>query len=291
MIIPIEYLKINNKYIFPINDSSAWLKYPEYKMIYNKLFLSEIQNLDSNPIPIVPSKFPVIVKPIINLNGMSKGFYKVNNENEYDKLCIDNNLSGYFYQPYFSGIQYNYDIIIKEGKIIDYFCVISHPLKDGMFDYHEFIPKNEAKKLTPKNIQIIEDLLDNYSGFVNLEIINDYIIEVHLRLNGDMFIYDQNNINKLISFYITKDYQEIIISDKIYFIPFFTDIIDNIDFKSIEYLLKEDYIIDYKFDNINSINQSDNKRFLYLTTYNLKKTLNLRNKIYKLLYINGRRGR
>ncbi len=285
MIIPNEYLKIDNKYIFPINDNTAWLTFPDFRIIYNKLFLSEIQNLESNPIPIIPNKFPIVIKPIINLSGMSKGFYKINNEKEYDNIVKSNNLAGYFYQPYFSGQQFNYDIIIKDGKILDYFCVISHPLENGMFDYHEFLPDN--KKISMKNIRIIEDLLDSYTGFINVEIIDDYIIEAHLRINGDIFIYNKENINKLINFYITKEYNKIIIPEKIYFVPFFTDKI-NIDFTKIEYLLKEDYILDYKFDNINSICQSKNKRFLYLTTNNLIKVKNLRKKIYSILYINGR---
>ena len=138
MIIPKEYLQNENKYIFPINDNSAWLTFPDFRIIYNKLFLSEIQNLDSNPIPIIPRKFPVVIKPIINLSGMSKGYQKINSEEEYIKITVENNFAGYFYQPYFEGNQYNYDIIIKDGKILDYFCVESHPLDDGMFDYHEF---------------------------------------------------------------------------------------------------------------------------------------------------------
>ena len=287
MIISEKLLKINDKYIFPINDISAYLTFDDYQIIYNKLFLSQIQNLDSNPIPIVPLKFPVVIKPIINLNGMSKGFYKINSEEEYNKLCLNKNLAGYFYQSYLSGTQYNYDIIIRNGKILDYFCTISYPLEDGMFDYHEYIPKKKSKPISKKNIKILEDLLEDYSGFINVEIIDDFIIEAHLRLNGDMFIFSDTDCLKLVNFYLTNVYDKINIFDSIYFIPFFTNDI-KIDFKKIEYLLKEDYILKYKFDNVFSINQSENKRFLYFTTNDLEKSLELRKKIYNLLYINGR---
>lgn len=287
MIISEQLLKINDKYIFPINDTSAYLTFDDYQIIYNKLFLSQIQNLDSNPIPIIPLKFPVVIKPIINLNGMSKGFYKVNSEEEYNKLCLDKNLAGCFYQSYLSGTQYNYDIIIRNGKILDYFCTISYPLEDGMFDYHEYIPKKKSKHISEKNIKILEDLLEDYSGFINVEIIDDFIIEAHLRLNGDMFIFSDTDCLKLVNFYLTNVYDKINIFDSIYFIPFFTNNI-NIDFKKIEYLMKEDYILKYKFDNVFSINQSENKRFLYFTTNDLEKSLKLRKKIYNLLYINGR---
>ena len=114
MIIPKEYLKIDNKYIFPINDNTSWLTFPDFRIIYNKLFLSEIQNLESNPIPIIPNKFPIVIKPIINLSGMSKGFYKINNEKDYDNIVkeIKKNCT------YYDVIEYTN----SSGDVNDFVC-------------------------------------------------------------------------------------------------------------------------------------------------------------------------
>lgn len=283
MIILYEYLKKNKlPDDFPLNDKSAWLLYPNFRLIYNKLILSDIQELSNNPIPIIPLEFPVIIKPIINLDGMSKGFHKIDNEEDYIDICKNNILAGSFYQKYLTGTNYNYDIIFKNGKIIDYFCMISHPDKEGMFKYHEL---ELDSKINQNFVFLLEDLLQNYTGFVNIEVIGDYIIEGHLRLNGDLFIYSLDDFYKLVNFSVTKEYQKIKLDKKIYFIPLFLKD-KNINFKSIEYLLKEDFVIDYKFDNINSMNQNITyKRFLYFRSYNKKKSLELQNKIYKELDI------
>ena len=81
------------------------------------------------------------------------------------------------------------------GKIIQYFCVISKPDVLGMFKYH-YYEKNYV--LSHKIIILIEKLLYNYTGFINIEIINEYIIEMHLRLNCDLFLYSEKNIDYMV---------------------------------------------------------------------------------------------
>jgi len=277
---PHIYLKNKNKdRLFSLTDQQAWLRNPNHKIIYNKLWLSEIQNLPANPTPIIPYQFPVIIKPIINLDGMSKGFVKINNKSDYLKYS---DLPGYFYQTYLDGLQYNYDIIMKNGCIIDSFCLESMPLKEGMFKYHKYI-----EKIIPDNIKILlESFLDDYTGFLNIEVINKYIIEAHLRLNGDFFIYKESDFDKLILFTETNKYKKLITNKYISFFPLFLKN-KKIDFKSIEYLLKDKIVENYKFDNINSTSQNEmNKRFLYFTTYDHNKGLELQKNIYHILYIN-----
>ena len=46
--------------------------------------------------------------------------------------------------------------------------------------------------------------MDDYTGCVNLETIDDVIIEVHLRLNGDTQLYDENFAQNLNS-YLTRN--------------------------------------------------------------------------------------
>ena len=251
--------------------------YPNNRIIYNKLWLSNIQNLKCNPIPIIPSEYPVIIKPIINLEGMSKGFKKINSKKEYTDNC---NLPGYFYQKYLDGNQYNFDIIINNGEIVDYFCLESKPLKEGMFLYHKYI----SNKLPQKVKMFIETIFDNYTGFLNLEIIDEYVIEGHLRLNGDLFIYTENDIEKLIEFSESKIYKKLDTKKNIGFFPLFLEDL-NINFKLCECLLNEDFILEYKFDDVNSNCQNNkNRRFLYFTSYNFEKSIELQQKIYYFLF-------
>jgi hypothetical protein len=277
--------------LFPTNDIASWIKFSEYNFIYDKLSLAQLQNLECAPLPISPQQYPVIVKPIINLYGMSRGLKKINNYEEF--ILIKEN--GYFWEKYLDGDQYNYDLVIENGKIIDSFCYHSMPLNEGTFLYHKYIKNN-----IPKNIvKLIETLMTNYTGFMNIELIDGYIIEAHLRLNGDFFIFEEVMVDNFINFIKNGVYTFHEITPKTFF-PIFIKTTDLIkaeltlaeltlaELKSAELTLAEltfaeltlaEYImkvknisfnilekwnIDYKIDDINSENQGDiYKRLLY----------------------------
>jgi hypothetical protein len=265
-------LYIQNNYPnIPTNDKDAYQNFYEYNEVYNKLLLSQLQNLDAAPIGITPIEFPVIIKPIINLYGMSNGFKKINNLEEYRKTIY----YGMFWQKYLDGIQYNVDINMKNGKIIQYFCVISEPDNDGMFKYHYY---KKDYVLSNKIIIFIEKILRNYTGFINIEIINEYIIELHLRLNGDLFLYSEQNIDDMVK-------EKTIKVNSTCFFPIFINKNINININiNINNIIK--YIdtlnIEYDFDETISNN---NKRILYFRHFNLDKGIIIQNKIYK--YINN----
>ena len=65
-----------------------------------------------------------------------------------------------------------------------------------MFKYHYY---KKDYVLPDKIITLIQKLLYDYTGFINVEIINNYIIEIHLRLNGDLFLYSEKNIDDMIN--------------------------------------------------------------------------------------------
>ena len=244
-------------------DKSAFQNNNSYNFIYNKLLLSKLQNLDAAPVGIIPIEFPVVIKPIINLYGMSNGYTKINNIDDYNKSMY----IGMFWQKYLNGIQYNVDLNIKNGKIIQYFCVISEPSNDGMFKYHYF----NKNYLLPKNIyDLIENILDDYSGFLNIEVIDNFIIEMHLRLNGDLFLYNEQNLIDMINL------KKINIINTCFF-PIFVDKYFNIDITNYLETLDIEYDLDGAICN-------NYKRLLYFRYNNLEKGIIIQNKIYN--YIN-----
>jgi len=247
----------------PTNDKDAYQNLFNNNYVYNKLFISELQNLDAAPIGITPIEFPIIIKPIINLYGMSNGFKKINTIEEYRKT-ID---YGMFWQKYLDGIQYNIDINMKNGKIIQYFCVISEPDKNGMFKYHYY---EKDYILSNKIIKFIEKWLKNYTGFINVEIINEYIIEMHLRLNGDLFLYSEKNIDDMIN-------GENIIVDNTCFFPIFVNKYLNININQYLDNLNIEYDLDGTICN-------DNKRLLYFRCNNLDNGKRIQEEIYNHIY-------
>lgn len=277
----LDYLFKNYNNSFPISDIEAWIRYPNYNVIYNKLQLAEIQGLNCAPIPVYPDTYPVVIKPIINLYGMSRGFYKINNKDEYKTLLNKNNLSGYFWETYLSGDQFNIDIIFKNGKIIKYFSLKSKPEKEGIFKYHKYI---NNYKLDENIINILEQILDDYTGFLNIELIDGFIIEAHLRLNGDFFIFNEKHIDSLVNFIKTKNYIDIPINPVTFFPIFITDTTK--DYEEIGLYLKENkaYLVDFYKDDIHQLAQGDNyKRCYYFITNDFKKGLKIQQYIYQNL--------
>lgn len=249
----LDYLEEKN---IPVNDFQAYQKYYNYNDVYNKLLLSQLQGLDCAPVGIVPTEYPVIIKPIINLYGMSQCYKKINSREEYDK---ENNY-GMFWQKYLDGIQYNIDIVMNDGNIIQYFTVESEPDSDGRFKYHKYIDYTLNNNL----INFIEETLAGYSGFVNIEVINNYIIEMHLRLNGDTFLYSKQNIDDMIQF------KETIIQPYNFF-PVFAKDSNNINWENINN-------IDFDMDDSKC---GEYYRFLYFRHLDFKKGLIIQKNFYK----------
>ena len=281
----IERLEID----FITNDFEAWEKNKENKKIYNKLWLVEKQNVPCGPIGTDPLNYPIIIKPIINLYGMSRGFKKINNKEEY----YENQKDGHFWMPYLDGKHYTVDIILYNGKVIDSFFMESKPLTQGTFDYHVYLPE---LKLSEKITIFLEENFPTYSGAMNIEIINNIIIEGHLRLNGDCYIYKDKffkNLNKLI---LNKKFKLKVNKKKFYLFPYFVPSNFNINILNkdeIEELLLENKIKNIRWDNINSQYQrQDFSRLLMFKTKSLSKglqvkklidkSLNLRKKIYQI---------
>ena len=243
-------IELNIKNIM-CTDINAWSKHKVHRKIYNKLWLIEEQGINCAPIGVFPKKYPIVIKPIINLYGMSRGYKKIENKEEY----LLNQNDGFFWMPFLDGKNYTVDIILDKGKIISYYCLESKPQSLGTFEYHVYRPNYE---LSPKIKNLIEKNFKGYSGPMNIEIINDIIIEGHLRLNGDLYIYDKNFIKNLSYLIDNKKYELKVKKEKFYLIPYFVDSNFNLNVmnkKEIEEILKDNNVFNIRWDNIKSLYQ------------------------------------
>lgn len=191
-----DYCDLMNKKLIT-TDLQAYINYPKYNFLYNKLELCKSQNIPCAPIGIEPSNYPVIFKPIYNLYGMSRSFYKIENRDDYYKYLKD----GLFWMPYYLGEQINLDVIYNNDKIVFYSALKSLPNNEGTFISHNTY-KNY--KISTKVEKWIHKNLKGYRGPLNIEIIQDNIIEVHLRLNGDFHLYDPEFVGQYADFMENK---------------------------------------------------------------------------------------
>lgn len=234
----VEYQLKNIKITHDIN---AWIEYPEFNFIYNKLWIATSQELNCGPMGVYPEEYPIVFKPIINLYGMSRGFKIINNEEEYDMNIKD----GFFWEEYITGDHYCVDLILIKGNIKFCSALKSHADIKGSFLYHE----SEPEYILPEHIKFwISLYFKDYCGAMNLEIINGLIIEGHLRLNGDFHLYNIDFVKHLDNFYKTNIWNLNYIIKKIYIIPIFTDV----NISSDDYVILKKKVL--KFTNENKIN-------------------------------------
>ena len=57
----------------PTDDPDCWHWYPAHRWVYDKIAVALSQGLDAAPHGVMPPRFPVFSKPIINLKGMGAG--------------------------------------------------------------------------------------------------------------------------------------------------------------------------------------------------------------------------
>jgi hypothetical protein len=214
-------------------DTDAFEKYEQNNWIYNKYVLAKLQNLDCNVMPITPSNFPVILRPIINLYGMSKDTYKVSDINNF---YLHWGHQGFWCQ-YLTGTHRSIDCVILNNKIIWYCYFIGHKLDNviGGFDYWEldWTPLNPSLL---SNINKILNKLVNYTGIINFECIEDNIIECHLR-PGDVLFLDNKVITQLNNLYENNlwnltNYKE----EKIFLLPIWKQLMKSPDLDVLEFI-------------------------------------------------------
>lgn len=231
------YTNENIPKIIPTDDTMAVKLYPEYEKFYNKLFWCELQKLKYGFIK--PSIYPVVIKPYKNLKGMSIDFKIIKTSKEF-KLK-DNQ----FWMELLSGEHLCIDLFILNGKIVLYTILKSYSGVGGTFKYHESLPN---RKLSLKIINIIHRYFSNYTGIINCETINNIIIDFHLRLNGDFYLYNNNIVEEIKNLYFNHQWNvKNYTVPKKYLIPIFID--KNLNFK-VNIKKVKNILIKYNCNNI-----------------------------------------
>lgn len=281
----------------PTNDINAYNMYPKYNFIYNKIFICNYQGIDNAPMPIEPTNYPVIIKPIINIYGMGLNVIKINNEDEF----YDNWLNNNFWMEFIEGKHKSYDLIILKGKIVFHTCFIGYKDKKnlGEFRYWESIEKKIPKIIK----KLVRDKFNNYSGCLNIEMIGKKIIEAHLRM-GDIDLFPTLEILKgIIETYKENEYDWPKKLDKVFFFPLWMQISEKNHKRIKKYLIKHiekqlsknPHLYNFNIDNTSlACPKEDRKRLLSFSCCNKKYGKLLLKKIKKditkkIEYINNKK--
>lgn len=269
----------------PTNDPTAWSNYPNYRWIYNRITLCEFQGVDHAPMPIDPPSYPVIIKPYTNLYGMGLNIIKINNREEFQEQWHNTN----FWMEFFEGDHHSYDLVILQGEIQFYTCFIGYkdPIKLGKFDYWESVERDIPDIIN----KLVGEHMQDYTGCLNVETIDDKIIEAHLRM-GDIDQFPTTKVLEgIIATYLGEKYDWNFTLDKIFFIPVWSkgessdEIKDYLEEEIAPLMERNNHVHSYNIDSPTLASPCDDKRLMWFTCGNIEVGKMIREKIYEKIDI------
>lgn len=160
----------------PTEDGDAWLWYPEFKWVYNKLSVAESQGFVCGPHGLMPPSFPVFSKPVFNMRGMGIGSRVLRTPGEYKA----NQRPGHIWMPLLEGEHISSDVAVVKGEAKWWRHTFGQPLEGGMFDYWVVLAEARPEVEAYCGDWLAKNLA-GYTGMVNFETMGARIIEAHLR--------------------------------------------------------------------------------------------------------------
>lgn len=160
-----------------MDDCDAYLAFPSQRKWFNKLWLAEELGYECAPSGIAPSKSGYyIVRPVMNLSGMSAGAKK--------KYIESGDLSqtppGYFWCEWFDGTQYSVTYE-WEGFWKQVSCYVGDRNENDLYRFNRWYRFEKEFKLGP----LFDSIGESDVKTLNVEFIDDRVIEVHLRDTPD----------------------------------------------------------------------------------------------------------
>lgn len=183
-----------------VNDPNAWALNPTHRHVYNKLHVALSQGLIAAPSGVSPILMGLLpeqacfVKPITNLGGMSLNSLAttarklseatINQAQNTDANCA----AGSFWCEFLTGQQTSTDVLILDGEPMWYGHTKAADKKDNNRPVYWLIGA-DCRESEAAIERFIRRELVGYTGLCNVEMIGDYLIEVHLRGSNAFFDY------------------------------------------------------------------------------------------------------
>lgn len=165
------------------SDEEAWMKYPFHREWFNKLWVSEKFGYSCGPAGIeVPKSGTYVVRPIYNLYGMgaSASFQYLTKEDK------DSLTPGHFWCEMFEGDHLSVELKWDKTHWSPHSIFQGHHANDReLFRFSKW-SKVERDVIIPTLLNKLWDC-----GSINVEMIGDKIIEVHLRGSPDPIEYEE----------------------------------------------------------------------------------------------------
>lgn len=162
-----------------MHDYEAWEKYPQHRLWFNKLWVSQKLRYNCGPGGTAPEESGwFIIRPIYNLSGMGVGAKKVWIE-AGDLRAVP---AGYFWCEWFEGTHYSATYTFEHGNIPKWnlkSCWEGFSNPAMLQQFREW----KRSSFTPEVPRELNELSD--VDILNVEFKDHKVIEVHLRDTPD----------------------------------------------------------------------------------------------------------
>jgi hypothetical protein len=184
-------------------DSDSWEWYPRHRWIYDKLAVALSQGLEAAPHGVMPPRFPVFSKPIINLRGMGTGSRVIENAADYKAALT----AGHFWCTLLTGAHLSTDVALVNGEPQWWRHTTGATAPGGTFD-HWVVRAEPVPEIESWCGAWARQHLAGYTGMANFETIGGRIIEAHLRF-ADQWpdLYGSGWVEALIHLYAAREWR------------------------------------------------------------------------------------
>ncbi|MHB8730624.1 MAG: ATP-grasp domain-containing protein [bacterium] len=172
-----EDVRVPRGTVVPVDDPTGWQLYPEHRRVYDKLFVCASQGLPYGPHGVMPRRFPVFSKPVMNLHGMGVHGYVVGSPAEMKERFTP----GHLWVRLLRGRHISTDVAMAHGRPCWWRHSTGRQLDGGTFDYWT-VAAERPRALERYLGAWLRRTLRGFTGVVNVETIAGRIIECHLRM-------------------------------------------------------------------------------------------------------------
>ena len=161
----------------PVDDEHAYLCYRDLRWIFNKMDLCNSQGIKCAPIGVEPKKYPVFMKPIINLYGMGMEAKRIEEESDLT------NKPGFFWMEYLEPPHISTDVVFYSGIPVWWGHTVAHKIDDTRFEMWEYRGDTRMNLVEEYITSWFKDHVGGYTGVFNFETLNGKIIDAHPRMS------------------------------------------------------------------------------------------------------------
>ena len=209
----------------PVFDGRAYERYPDYKYVYDKLWVVKSQGLLGGKLEDLKGRenkitYPIFIKPRWgHLSASSKNCFKIKSADELSKYMEYEDM---MWSEFIDANEGMTDFILLNGRIVHQITYIYSEKQNGFTDDWKYI---SPKSKPPTNItEWINNHMKKFTGVVNVQYRDAKIIEVGLRLaRGGAYLVSTENgdLIKNINNIFDKQFWDFSLQNKLDFKPFY----------------------------------------------------------------------